>query len=111
MCQLGQWVILVHKLGQLGASEELFHSCSHRFDVDQGLWGNALQILSCHTFTNHTFHTGQTDTVLVLQKLTDSTDTTVAQMVDIIIISDAIFQMNIIVNGSKNIFLCDMHWY
>ena len=29
-------------------------------------------------------------------------------MIDIVIISNAVLQMNIVVNGSNNIFLCDM---
>ena len=42
MSQLRQRVVLVHELGQLGASEELLHCCSDRFDIDQGLRGDAL---------------------------------------------------------------------
>ena len=64
--QLRQRVVLVHELGQLGASEELLHCCGDRFDVDQGLRGNAVHILGGHTLSYHTLHTGQTDAVLVL---------------------------------------------
>ena len=32
--QLRQRVVLVHELGQLGASEELLHRSRHRLDVD-----------------------------------------------------------------------------
>ena len=70
--------------------------------------GEISSILCCHTLTYHSFHSGKTDSVLVLKQLTYSTDTTVAQMVDIIIISNAILQMHIVVNGSKDIFLGDM---
>ena len=66
MCQLTQWVVLIHKLWQLGRSEELFYRSRNRFDVDQTLWGNSLKILSCHALTNHSFQTGKTDTILVL---------------------------------------------
>ena len=109
MRQLGQRVILVHKLGQLRTSEEFFNCRCHRFNINQRLWRNALQVLSCHSLANHTFHTGKADTVLVLQKFTNGTDTAIAQMVNIVIISNTIFQVNIIVNGSKNIFLCNVH--
>ena len=34
MRQLCQRVILIHKLGQLGASEELLYGCRHRLDID-----------------------------------------------------------------------------
>ena len=88
--------------------KKLFHRCSYRFDIDQRLRRNALLILRCHTFAHNSFQSGQTDPVLVLEKFANCTDTTVAQMVDIIIVSDAVLKMNVIVNGSKDIFLCNM---
>ena len=105
MCQLTQRVVLIHELGELRRSKELFDSCSYRFNIDQGLCGDALRILSSHTLTYHSFQTGKTDTVLVLKQLADRTDTTVAQMVDIIWIADAAFQMHVVVDGSDDIFL------
>ena len=35
MCQLGQRIILIHKLRQLGTSEEFLHSSRHRLNIDQ----------------------------------------------------------------------------
>ena len=35
MCQLSKRVVLIHKLRQLRRTEELFHRCRHRFDIDQ----------------------------------------------------------------------------
>ena len=67
--------------------------------------------MSGHSFTNHSFHPGQTDTVLVLEQFAHSPDTSVAQMIDIVIVSDAVFQMDIIINGSQNVFLCNMLRY
>ena len=106
--QLSKWVILIHELGQLGRSEELFDCSCNRFDIDQGLRRNSVDVLCCHSFAYHTLHTGQTDAVLVLKQLTYGTDSTVAQVVDIIGISCAVFQMHVVVDGSENIFLCDM---
>ena len=105
MGQLSQRVVLIHELGQLGTSEELLDCCCNRLDIDQGLGRNTFHVLCCHTLTYHTLHTGQTDTVLVLKQLADRTDTTVAQMVDIIWIADAAFQMHVVVDGSDDIFL------
>ncbi|MNS47570.1 hypothetical protein D3C72_801060 [compost metagenome] len=51
-------VRLVHKLGQLGATEELFDRGNNRTNVDQSLWCNYIRILNGHSLTNHTFHTG-----------------------------------------------------
>ena len=106
--QLAQRVVLVHELRQLGGTEELLHRCRHRFDVDQRLRRDSLKILRGHTLTDNSLQSGKTDAVLVLQKLADRTDTTVSEMVDIVVSTDPIFQMDIIVNGSKNIFLCNM---
>ena len=106
--QLTQRVVLIHKLGQLGGSEELLHRSGHRLDIDQGLGRDTLQILGGHSLADHSLQSGQTDPVLVLQKLAHSTDTAVAQVVDVVVISKSILQMHIIVNGSKDIFLCNM---
>ena len=111
MGQLAQRVILIHELGQLGGTEEFLNSSLYRFDVDQNLRGNFFRIMSGHSFTNHSFHPGQTDTVLVLEQFAHSPDTSVAQMIDIVIVSDAVFQMDIIINGSQNVFLCNMLRY
>jgi hypothetical protein len=91
MCQLAQRVVLIHKLGQLGGSEELLHRRSDRLDIDQALGRNALLILRGHTLPDHTLQPGKTDAVLVLQQFTNSTDPAVAQMVDVVIMPDAYY--------------------
>jgi len=108
MRQLTQRVILIHKLRQLRRTKEFFHRSRHRFDIDQRLRRNTLCILSCHSLSYNSFQSGHTDPILVLQQFTNCTDTTIAQMVDIIIVTQTVFQMHIIVNGSKNIFLCNV---
>ncbi len=64
--------------------------------------------MGCHSLTDYSLQSGQTDTILILQQLAHRTDTSVAQMVDIIIIADPVFQMDVIINGSQNIFLRNM---
>ena len=105
MGQLTKRVVLVHELGQLGRSEKLLNRCRNRLDIDQRLRGNALNLLCGHTLTNHTLQSGKADPVLVLQQFTDRTDTAVAQMVDIIVVADAVLQMDIVVDGCNDIFL------
>ena len=80
----GQRVVLIHELRQLGGAEEFLDGGVHRADVDQGLRGDGLRILRGHAFAHHAFHTAQTGTQLVLDQLADLTDTTVAEVVDII---------------------------
>ena len=103
--QLGQGVVLVHKLGQLGASEELLHRRRHRLNVDQGLGSNSLHILGRHTLPYHALHSGKADAVLVLQKFSHGADPSVSKVVDVVLGSDSVLQVHIIVNGSDNIFL------
>ena len=79
-----QRVVLIHELRQLGGSEELLDGGVHRADVDQGLWGDGLRILRGHTLADHALHTAQTSAQLVLDQLADLTDTTVAEVVDIV---------------------------
>ena len=67
--------------------------------------------MSGHTLAYHSLHSGEADTVLVLQKFTDRTDTSVAKVIDIIIIAEAALKVHVIVNGSQNIFLRDMLGY
>ena len=67
--------------------------------------------MSCHTLAYHSLHSGKTDTVLVLEKLSDSSDTAVSEMIDIIFRSDTVFKSNIIVNRSEYIALCYMLRY
>ena len=108
MGQLAERVVLIHELGQLGGAEEFLHGSRHRFDIDQRLCGNRAEILCGHSFTYHTLHSGQSDPVLVLKKLTHAADTTVAEMVNIVLVADVILQMHIVVNGSEDIISGDM---
>ena len=72
-------------------------------------WGE-IPSISCVVIRlpHHTLQSGETDAVLVLQQLAHRADTAVAQMVDIIVVADAVLQMHVIVDGSKNIFLGNM---
>ena len=108
MSQLTKRVVLIHELWQLRRSEEFFYRCSYWLYVDQGLWWNSFQILSCHSLSYDSFHSGQTDSVLVLKKFSYRTDTSVTQVVDIVIITQTILQMHIVVNRSHDIFFCNM---
>ena len=69
---------------------------------------NSFLILCCHPLADYSLQSGKTDPVLVLKKFSHGTDTTVAQMVDIIIISHAVLKMHIVVDGSKDILFCNM---
>ena len=106
--QLTKRVVLIHELWQLRRTKELFDSRCYRLDVDQWLRGNSFLILCGHSLTDNSFKSGQTDSVLVLKKFSYRTDTSVAQMVDVILIPHSVLKMDIIVNGSQDVFLCNM---
>ena len=108
MSQLTQRVILIHELRQLGGAKKLLHRRSYRFNIDQTLRGDPLLIQGSHSLPDNPLQSGQTDSVLILQQLTHRTNTAVTQMIDIIIMSDAILQMHIVVDRCKNIIFCDM---
>ncbi len=61
-----------------------------------------------HALPHHPLHPGQTNAVLVLKQLTHRPDAPVAQVVDIVIVSKAVLQVHIIVDGGNNILLGDM---
>ena len=78
VCQLCQWIVLVHELRKLGAAEEFLDCRRHRSDVHQRLRGGHIDVLRGHSFLDDTFHSGEADTELVLQKLADRTQSSVA---------------------------------
>ena len=112
MGQFCQRVVLVHELGQWGGTKELFDCSNNRTDVDQSLWSDNLHILclSCHSFTNNTFHSGETDSELVLKQFADRTDSSVAQMVNVVGGANAVAQAADIVDGCKDIVFDDVFW-
>ncbi|MNH87881.1 hypothetical protein D3C73_403750 [compost metagenome] len=94
MREFCQRVRLVHKLGQLGATEELFNGRDNRANINQGLRSNCIRILNRHSLPHYAFHTGQPDTELVLQQFTYGTQTTVTQVVNVIRVADTVQQIN-----------------
>ena len=108
MCQLCQRVGLVHELGQLGTSEEFLDRCCDRTDIHQALRCDFGDILCRHTLLDGTFHSGQTDTDLVLQQFADCTQSSVAQMVDVIGVADAVVQVQQVTDGRDDVRHQDM---
>ena len=97
---------MVHELRQLGRTKEFFDCCHYRANVNQRLRRNRFDFLNCHTFTNNTFHTRQTNTELVLQQFTYATKTTVTQMVDIICVTCTIHKVEQVRDVSDHVFTC-----
>ncbi len=81
---LRQRVVLVHKLGQLAGTKELFHCCGNRLGVDHILRHQGIQIAQRQTLFHRTLYTYQANAELVFRHFANGTDTTVAEVVDII---------------------------
>ena len=66
MCNLGQRVVLVHELGQLGRSEELLERGADRLCVNQ--CSRVRVIYAGHFLADTTLHTGHSDAELIPRK-------------------------------------------
>ena len=77
-------------------------------DIDKALRSNILSVMCAHSLSYHTLKSGKTDAVLVLEKFAYSSDTTVSEMIDIIIVSDAVLKVHVVVDGCKDIILGDV---
>ena len=84
MRNLRQRVVLVHKLRQLAGTKELFHCCRNRLGVDHILRHQGIQIAQRQTLFHRTLNTYQANAELVFRHFAYGTDTTVAEVVDII---------------------------
>ena len=103
MGQFRQWIVGIHELRQLGTSEEFLDGSRHRTDVHQILRAGILIVLGRHPFSDHSLHSGKTDTDLILQKFSDCTESSVAQMVDIIHTADTIRQVEDITHRCNDV--------
>ena len=106
--QLGKGVSLVHELRKLRRSEELADNGCNGSDVDKSLGSKLLIIMSGHSLADDLFHTGEADSDLVLKLFAYGTDTTVAEMVDIVGGSNIVSEVKQIVDGCKNILAGDV---
>ena len=84
MGEPGKRIGLVHELAQLTGTEELLDRGDDRPDVDQRLRRDRLRVLGCHPLPDHTLQPAQPNPDLVLDQLTDGTDTPVLEVVDVI---------------------------
>ncbi len=97
-------VRLIHKLGQLAASEKFSYSGRHGSYVYKGLRSNFVGVLSyAHSFLDYSFESGYTDTELVLEKFSHASYSTIAQMVDIVAEVESVLHSEIVAYGSHDI--------
>ena len=107
MRELGQRVVLVHELRELGGTKEFLDSSNDRTDVDECLRRDDIDILDRHAFAHNALHAREADAELILQQFTDGADAAVAEVVDIIRRAEAIHEVEQIADRSEDIVLRD----
>ena len=108
MCKLCKRVVLVHELGKRRGTEELSDCCYNRTNVNKCLRCEVFAVLNVHSFTNDLVHSGETDTELILEKLTYATQTSVTEMVDIVCAADVVGKTEKVVDCGENILTCNV---
>src|SRR5437899_7093390 len=84
---LCQSVGLIHKLGKLTTTKEFSHGSNNRANINQGIGCCLSRLLDAHALFDNALHTQQTNTELRLDQLTHTTNTAIAQVVDIVLAS------------------------
>ena len=92
--QLGQGVGLVHELGELRGAEELLDRRHHRAGVDQRGGRDRGRVADGHALLDDPLHADQAHAELVLQQLADGADATVAQVVDVVGLTDPVVELD-----------------
>src|SRR5690606_13633224 len=72
-------VVLIHELGQLTGTKELFNRGSNRLGIDQILRHQAFTFRQAQALTNGTLNTYQTNAELVVSRFAYATNATVTQ--------------------------------
>ena len=101
---LGQRVGLVHELRQLARAVELLHHRRNRLVVDELLRHQRLDVLQAHALLDGALHADQPDAVLVFDQLTDRADAAIAEVVDVVGLTDAVLELDQITNDVENVF-------
>ena len=84
--QLGNRVGLVHELGELRSSEEVFQYAGEPFCRDNLSRSHRIgrEVKEVHPLFDDLLHTSQADAALVLDQFADRADASIAQVVDIV---------------------------
>src|SRR5262249_51961592 len=94
----------IHKLAELRGAEEFFHNRRSRLVVDEVVRQERVDILELQTLADGALDTQKTDAVLVFQKLADSAHPTVTEVVNVVDLAVAVFQLQQVANGLKDVF-------
>ena len=91
MRKLCNRVGFVHELRQLGGAEKLLYRAGHGTDIDKVLGSRRFGVvLNLHTFPDHSFKARNTDTELILQKLSHASYPAVSEVVDVVAVTHVV---------------------
>ena len=105
MRHFGQRVVLIHELGQLAGTEKFLDRCGYRLGVDDVLRHQAFRLHHTQTFTHSTFNTHEPYSEDVFRHLTNTSDTTITQVIDIIDRAVTVTDINQNLHDRFDIFL------
>jgi len=107
MGNLRKRIGLIHELRQLAGIEEFIDHRRNRFGIDQVVRHHGLDVLKTHFFLDGSFHTHQTDAVLVFNQFAYRTHPAVSQVINIVhtAIADAVFQVDQIFHCGQDVFV------
>ncbi len=82
--KLGKRIVLIHELRKRVGAEKFTDSRYNGADIDKRLRRERIRIVDVHALFDIFVHACKADADMVLQQLADRTQTTVAEMVDIV---------------------------
>ncbi len=100
-----QRVGLVHELRQLRGAEEFTHRSHNRFRVDQVMRHDRIDIDRTHTLLDRALHAHEADAVIVFHQLADRTDTTVAEVINVVDFALAVLQVEDDLHDTQNVVM------
>ncbi len=98
-----QRIGLIHELRQLAGAEEFTHRGHGGLGVDQVVGHHGRYVDARHALLDGALHAQQPDAILVFQQFADRTDTTVAQVIDIVDFALAVLQVHQFLDDGQNV--------
>ena len=94
MANLRQGIRLIHKLGELAATEKLFYCRYDRANSDERTGVYPSWLLDTHALLHDSLHTQQAHAQPCLDQLAYTAHAPIAQMIDIVFVSMTVVQLN-----------------
>ncbi len=104
MGHLRKRVGLIHELWKLRGTKKFPHSCSRRLCVNKVLRHHGIDFDRAHAFLNGTLHAQEAKTILIFHQLANRAHPAVAQMVNIINLTNTITKIVQGLHHRNNIF-------